>query len=254
MSFLKSSKFWKEMILILSGLMVGAAAVYYFMLPGKLVLGSISGLAIVINDLLGMIGINLKVSGIILILNAVLLVLAYVCLGPEVGVKTIVAALLLGPFIDLWGLIYPYEKLIDPGMTSVMGDPILDILAYCLLLGASQAVLFRINASTGGLDIVAMIMKKYLHTEIGTAVAVSGIAVCCTGFFINSFRIVVIGIIGTWVNGIFVDYFTTNLNKKKRVCVISAEHEKIRKFIAEELGRGCSLYNVTGGYTGQENI
>lgn len=247
-AFLSQKKFWIEIVALVAALLVGAAAVYYFLIPGNLILGSISGLAMVICSLLESAGIAMKVSVMVLILNAFLLILAYVFLGPEVGLKTIIASLLLGPFMDLWAWICPYDRLIEPGLTSVMGDPIFDLLGFVLLLGASQAFLFRINASTGGLDIVAMIMKKYLHWDIGTSVTVSGVIVCLSSFLVNPFRLVVIGLIGTWFNGIVVDYFTVSLNKRKRVCIISTEHEEIRKYIIGTLCRGCSLYDVKGGY------
>ena len=247
-AFLSQKKFWIEIVALVAALLVGAAAVYYFLIPGNLILGSISGLAMVICSLLESAGIAMKVSVMVLILNAFLLILAYVFLGPEVGLKTIIASLLLGPFMDLWAWICPYERLIEPGLTSVMGDPIFDLLGFVLLLGASQAFLFRINASTGGLDIVAMIMKKYLQWDIGTSVTVSGVIVCLSSFLVNPFRLVVIGLIGTWFNGIVVDYFTVSLNKRKRVCIISNEYEKIRQYIISTLCRGCSMYEVKGGF------
>lgn len=247
-AFLFQKKFWIEIVALVAALLVGAAAVYYFLIPGNLILGSISGLAMVICSLLESAGIAMKVSVMVLILNAFLLILAYVFLGPEVGLKTIIASLLLGPFMDLWAWVCPYERLIEPGLTSVMGDPIFDLLGFVLLLGASQAFLFRINASTGGLDIVAMIMKKYLHWDIGTSVTVSGVIVCLSSFLVNPFRLVVIGLIGTWFNGIVVDYFTVSLNKRKRVCIISNEYEKIRQYIISTLCRGCSMYEVKGGF------
>ena len=247
-AFLSQKKFWIEIVALVAALLVGAAAVYYFLIPGNLILGSISGLAMVICSLLESAGIAMKVSVMVLILNALLLILAYVFLGPEVGLKTIIASLLLGPFMDLWAWICPYDRLIEPGLTSVMGDPIFDLLGFVLLLGASQAFLFRINASTGGLDIVAMIMKKYLHWDIGTSVTVSGVIVCLSSFLVNPFRLVVIGLIGTWFNGIVVDYFTVSLNKRKRVCIISNEYEKIRQYIISTLCRGCSMYEVKGGF------
>ena len=253
-AFLKSAKFWKEIIILLLGILVGAAAVYYFLIPGNLILGSISGLAMVICSALEGIGVSIKVSMMVLALNSILLVLAYVFLGPEVGFKTVIASLVLGPFMDLWAWICPYENLMQPGMTSVMGSTVFDLLAFILLLGASQAILFRINASTGGLDIVALIMKKYLHCEIGTAVTVSGMAVCLSAFFVHPFHMVVIGIIGTWFNGIVVDYFTASLNKRKRVCIISPEYDRIRRYIVDDLYRGCSLYSQKGGFTGRENV
>mgnify|MGYP003398383447 FL=1 len=247
-AFLSQKKFWIEIVALVAALLVGAAAVYYFLIPGNLILGSISGLAMVICSLLESAGIAMKVSVMVLILNAFLLILAYVFLGPEVGLKTIIASLLLGPFMDFWAWICPYDRLIEPGLTSVMGDPIFDLLGFVLLLGASQAFLFRINASTGGLDIVAMIMKKYLHWDIGTSVTVSGVIVCLSSFLVNPFRLVVIGLIGTWFNGIVVDYFTVSLNKRKRVCIISNEYEKIRQYIISTLCRGCSMYEVKGGF------
>ena len=247
-AFLSQKKFWIEIVALVAALLVGAAAVYYFLIPGNLILGSISGLAMVICSLLESAGIAMKVSVMVLILNAFLLILAYVFLGPEVGLKTIIASLLLGPFMDLWAWICPYDRLIEPGLTSVMGDPIFDLLGFVLLLGASQAFLFRINAYTGGLDIVAMIMKKYLHWDIGTSVTVSGVIVCLSSFLVNPFRLVVIGLIGTWFNGIVVDYFTVSLNKRKRVCIISNEYEKIRQYIISTLCRGCSMYEVKGGF------
>ena len=247
-AFLSQKKFWIEIVALVAALLVGAAAVYYFLIPGNLILGSISGLAMVICSLLESAGIAMKVSVMVLILNAFLLILAYVFLGPEVGLKTIIASLLLGPFMDLWAWICPYDRLIEPGLTSVMGDPIFDLLGFVLLLGASQAFLFRINASTGGLDIVAMIMKKYLHWDIGTSVTVSGVIVCLSSFLVNHFRLVGIGLIGTWFNGIVVDYFTVSLNKRKRVCIISNEYEKIRQYIISTLCRGCSMYEVKGGF------
>ena len=247
-AFLSQKKFWIEIVALVAALLVGAAAVYYFLIPGNLILGSISGLAMVICSLLESAGIAMKVSVMVLILNAFLLILAYVFLGPEVGLKTIIASLLLGPFMDFWAWICPYYRLIEPGLTSVMGDPIFDLLGFVLLLGASQAFLFRINASTGGLDIVAMIMKKYLHWDIGTSVTVSGVIVCLSSFLVNPFRLVVIGLIGTWFNGIVVDYFTVSLNKRKRVCIISNEYEKIRQYIISTLCRGCSMYEVKGGF------
>ena len=90
--------------------------------------------------------------------------------------------------------------------------------------------------------------------DIGTSVTVAGAIICCTAFSINPFRLVIIGLIGTWINGLAIDYFTAGLNRRKRVCVISSEHEKIRKYIIETLHRGCSLYEVIGGYSGEKNL
>ena len=251
---LKTWKFWKELIIMTLGMLVCAAAVNYFLVPSKIIVGSITGLSIVLSAIFGGIGISIKVSTMIVIINAILLILAYLLIGPEFGLKTVYTALILGPLMDLWEKVLPLSSLLtEPGQTSIMNDPWFDLLCFVLLLSMSQAILFTINASTGGLDILGKIVNKYLHFDIGTSVAVAGIIICCTAFAINPFRLVVIGILGTFINGLCIDYFTASLHKRKRVCIISPEHERIREFIIEKLQRGCSLYEVTGGYSGEKN-
>ncbi|MBR4479180.1 MAG: YitT family protein [Bacteroidales bacterium] len=252
---LKNWKFWKELIIMTLGMLVGAAAVNYFLVPSKIIIGSISGLSIVLAAVFEGIGISIKVSTVIVIINAILLVLAYVLIGSEFGLKTVYTALILGPLMDLWEKIYPVANfLTEPGQTSIMNDPWFDLLCFVLLLSISQSILFNINASTGGLDILGKIVNKYFHLDIGTSVSVAGIIICCSAFAINPFRMVVIGILGTFINGLCIDYFTASINKRKRVCIISSEHERIREFIIEKLQRGCSLYEVTGGYSGEKNM
>ena len=253
-------KFWKELIIMTVGMFFGAAAVNYFLVPSHLVIGSISGLSIVLSQLL-----PIKVSVMIFIINAILLLLAWILIGKEFGAKTVYTALILGPLMDVWEAIMPAQKLAEmrlasdmpintANLTSVMGDPLLDLICFVLMLSISQAILFNINASTGGLDIIAKIINKYTHLDIGVSVTVGGAIICCTAFLINPVHLVIIGLVGTWVNGIVVDYFMASINQRKRVCVISDEHEKLRDFIVNRLHRGCSLYNVTGGYTGKQQV
>lgn len=242
-------KFWKELIIMTVGMMIAAAAVYYFMMPSNLIVGSISGLSLVIARITGW-----EMSIIVMAINAFLLVLAWLLIGKEFGAKTVYTAMILGPMIDLWGVICPAERLIPEGATSVMGEPFLDMICFVLVLSLSQTIMFSINASTGGLDILAKIVNKYLHFDIGASVAVAGAIICCTAFAINPFHLVVLGLIGTWINGLTIDYFTASFNRKKRVCIISKDHELIRRHIIEKLHRGCSLYPVVGGYSGEESF
>ena len=243
--------FWKELFIMTFGMFVSAAAVNYFLVPGKLIVGSISGLSIVISGIFDLFGMSVKVSTVIIIINAILLILAYLLIDKEFGIKTVYTAMILGPLMELWEKILPASKLLE-GSTSVMGDVWLDLCCFVLLLSAAQAILFHINASTGGLDILAKIVNKYLHFDIGASISVAGAIICCTAFAINPFRMVVVGLIGTWINGIVVDYFTASINKRKRVCIISDEHELLRQYIINTLDRGCSLYKVIGGYSGKE--
>ena len=236
------------------GMTLAAAAVYYFLMPSNLIIGSITGLSMVLSGVLGAAGITVKVSVMVTVINAILLIMAWFMIGPEFGAKTVYTALILGPLLEFWEWLLPYQQLVEPGSTSVMGDPWFDLLCFVLVLAASQTILFNINASTGGLDILAKIVNKYLHFDIGTSVTVAGGLICCTAFAINPFRMVVLGLIGTWINGIALDYFTASLNRRKRVCIISKDYERIRKFIIDDLYRGCSLYEVTGGFSGEKSM
>lgn len=291
---LGTAKFWRELILMTLGMFLGAAAVYYFLMPSHLVVGSISGLSIVLNTALG--GNADTLSYWVMGINAFLLVLAFFLIGNEFGAKTVYTAMILGPLIQVCDRLYPYtnltHKVIDApevlaqlqaGETVLdmngnpyilnragevmervrdsvmsgglgMGDVWFDLLCFVLLLSACQAVLFRINASTGGLDILGKIVNKYFHLDIGASVAVAGAIICCTAFLINDFRMVMIGLIGTWINGLVIDYFTAALNKRKRVCIVSDYHEQIRAYIVNDLVRGCSLYKIQGGFNGKEHI
>ena len=259
-------KFWKELIIMTLGMAVTAAAVYYFLVPSKLIIGTISGLSIVLTKIFEGMGINISLGTLIMVINIVLLILAFLLINKEFGAKTVYTALILGPLADLWAKILPWDAKNAAGeyilanhnpitgSASIMGDPWLDLCCFVLLLSASQALMFSINASTGGLDILAKIVNKYLHFDIGTSVSVAGALICCSAFAVNPFRMVVIGLIGTWINGLALDYFTAGLNRRKRVCIISSRYEEIRRFIIDELQRGCSLYEVTGGYNGKKNV
>ena len=252
--YLATWKFWKELIIMTLGMAIAAAAVYYFMMPSKLVLGSISGLSIVITNVLNMVGIPVKMSWIVTTINAILLVLAWLLIGKEFGAKTVYTAMILGPLLEFWEKVCPYERLVEAGQTSVMGDPLVDLICFVLIVSISQTILFSINASTGGLDILAKIVNKYLHFDIGVSVTVAGALICCSAFAINPFRMVVLGLIGTWMNGLALDYFMASVNKRKRICIVSDRNEEIRSYIVNTLERGCTLYDVHGGFSGAPHV
>ncbi|MBR5034517.1 MAG: YitT family protein [Bacteroidales bacterium] len=233
---------------------IAAIAVHYFMQPSGLIVGSISGLSIVIYRLTG-----IPVSAITFSINLILLVLAYFLIGKEFGIKTVYTALILSPWLRLFEwLDAKYD--IDPatflGFPNGTTDYWFYLLCFVFILSATQAILFNINASTGGLDILAKIVNKYLHIDIGTSVTVAGAIICCSAFFIpgNTLYLILLGFIGTWINGIVVDYFTAGLNAKKRVCIISPDYEKIRDFTVNTLKRGCTLYNAKGGYSQDDKV
>ena len=255
---LASRKFWIELIIMTLGMLLTAAAVYYFLVPSKLIVGTISGLSIVLCGIFENMGIHLSLSVVIMVINAILLILAYFLIGKEFGLKTVYSAMILGPLTDFWDAVLPWQTFATPnpitGAESVMGDPWFDLCCFVLMLSAAQALMFSINASTGGLDILAKIVNKYMHFDIGKSVSIAGAIICLSAFAINPFRMVVIGLIGTWINGLVVDYFTASLNNRKRVCVVTKDYDRVRRYIIDDLKRGCTLYEVIGGYTNEKSI
>ena len=263
---LLSKKFWIELIIMTLGMVMTAICVYYFLVPSKLIVGSISGLSIVLTNIFQSMGIHISLSMMITVINAILLVLAYLLIGKEFGLKTVYCALILGPLTKVCEWVYPWENLATPnsylvnmGVSpdaafSVMGNPWFDLLCCVVILSAAQTLMFSINASTGGLDILAKIVNKYLHFDMGKSVSVAGAIICLTAFAINPFQMVIIGLIATWINGMVVNMFTANLNRRKRVCIVSKDYDRIRRYIIDDLDRGCTLYEVIGGYTNEKSI
>lgn len=232
----------KEILIITFGMMIASAAVYFFLIPGKLVIGSIAGLALVISQL-----VPLPISVITLILNVILLVLGYSMAGKEFGVKTVYTSMLLSVYLFL------FEKII-PLQGSIMGDPWLDLLCFVLLIGLSQAILFSRNASSGGLDIIAKLLNKYFHMDLGKAVTMSGVVTSLTAVFVYDLKTVILGLLGTYINGLVLDHFIVGFNARKRVCIISDKYEEIQQFIVQTLERGVTLYPIYGGYQNEKRI
>jgi hypothetical protein len=253
---LQTKKFWIELFIMTAGMFVASIAVYFFLIPSKLIVGSITGLSIVVAKLFPI----LSVGTYIAIINAILLVLAFVLIGNEFGAKTVYTALILGPMIDFLGAMFPgmAERsvfAVQIGQTAQwIANPWFDLLCFVLVLSASQSILFSINASTGGLDILAKIINKYTHVSLGTSVAIGGGAICCTAFAINPVGLVLIGLIGTWVNGLIVNYFMANLNAKTLVNIITDDYEKIVDFVSKDIKRGITMRNVTGGYSKEAKV
>lgn len=226
----------REFFIITFGMMLVAAAVYFFMVPSNIVVGSISGLALVLSQLIG-----IQLSVITFILNAVLLVVGFIFIGKEFGAKTIYTSMLLPVFLWIYEMLFPVTK-------SVTGNPVFDLVTYILIVALGQAMLFHVNASSGGIDIVAKIISKFTHMEIGKAVTAAGMVTAMTSIFVYDFSTLVVSILGTYAIGVAVDYFIDGFNKRKRVCILSDNFQEIQDYIMKELNRGVTLYEAQGAY------
>lgn len=226
----------KELPQIIVGLAIVSAAVYFFMLPSHVSVGSASALAMIISNF-----VPLPVSAITLIMNIVLLILGYLLIGPEFGGKTLFCAVLMPAM--LWVL-----EMLFPNFQSLTQEPLLDVICYILVVGVGLSMLFSCNASSGGLDIVAKLMNKYLRMDLGQAMSVSGMLVALSSAMVYDKKTVVLSVLGTYFGGLILDHFIFGINIKRKVCIISPKVDQIVEYILHDLHSGCSLYDAIGAY------
>ena len=213
-----------------------AAAVYFFLVPSHASVSSISGLGIVLSNF-----VPLPLSAITMILNVVLLIIGFFTCGREFGAKTVYTSILLPAFIGL------FERLF-PDIGSLTDSQELDVLCYILVVSVGLSILFNRNASSGGLDIVAKIMNKYLHIELGRAMSLSGMCVALSAALVYDKKTVVLSVLGTYFNGLVLDHFIFDHNIKRRVCIITKKEEELRHFILTDLHSGATVYESYGAY------
>ena len=213
-----------------------AAAVYFFLIPSQTSISSISALAIIIAHY-----VPLHVSTVTMILNVVLLLIGFVTCGKEFGAKTVYTSILLPLYLAVFEHVFP-------DFESLTNSTELDVLCYILVVSIGLSILFNMNASSGGLDIVAKIMNKYLHMELGKAMSLSGMCVALSAALVYDKKTVVLSILGTYFNGIVLDHFIFDHNIKRRVCIITKNEEELRQLIIHDLHSGATIYEAIGAY------
>ena len=226
----------KETGILTVAVAIIAAAVYFFLVPSHASVSSISGLGIVLSNF-----IPLPLSVITMIMNVVLLLIGFATCGKEFGVKTVYTSVMLPVFLGLFEMLFP-------NFGSMTDSQELDVLCYILVVSVGLSILFNRNASSGGLDIVAKIMNKYLHMELGKAMSLSGMCVALSAALVYDKKTVVLSILGTYFNGIILDHFIFDNNIKRRVCIITKKEEELRQFITRDLHSGATIYEATGAY------
>lgn len=230
----------REIAVLTGAVAIIAAAVYFFLVPSHASVSSISGLGIVLANF-----VPLPLSAITMILNVVLLVIGFLTCGREFGAKTVYTSILLPAFIGL------FERLF-PNFGSLTDSQELDVLCYILVVSVGLSILFNRNASSGGLDIVAKIMNKYLHMDLGKAMSLSGMCVALSAALVYDKKTVVLSVLGTYFNGLVLDHFIFDNNIKRRVCIITGKEEELRRFIIEDLHSGATVYESYGAYNMQK--
>ena len=225
-----------ELFTLTAAVAIIAAAVYFFLVPSHASVSSISGLGIILTNF-----IPLPLSVVTMVLNVVLLIIGFITCGREFGTKTVYTSILLPVFIGIFERIFP-------NIGSLTKTQELDVLCYVLVVSVGLSILFNMNASSGGLDIVAKIMNKYLHIELGKAMSLAGMCVALSAALVYDKKTVVLSVLGTYFNGMVVDHFIFGQNLKRRVCIITKYEEELRNFILHELHSGATIYDAIGAY------
>ena len=213
-----------------------AVAVYFFLVPSHTSISSMSGLGIVLSNF-----VPLPLSAITMVLNVVLLIIGFFTCGKEFGLKTVYTSVMLPVFLGIFENIFPNTG-------SITNSQELDVLCYILVVSVGLSILFNRNASSGGLDIVAKIMNKYFHMELGKAMSLSGMCVALSAALVYDKKTVVLSVLGTYFNGIVLDHFIFDHNIKRRVCIITKKEEELRQFIVRDLHSGATIYEAIGAY------
>ncbi|MBQ5599776.1 MAG: YitT family protein [Lachnospiraceae bacterium] len=229
----------KYFLTIFGGTFIIAFGVYFFMNPFHIMCGSVTGLAIVLINF-----IPVPLSVMTFILNVICIILAFVFIDRKFGVKIIFISLLLPAIIFVFETFFPNPQ-------SLTGNLALDAIAMITVICFGQAILFNANAASGGLDIIAKMMNKYLHMELGKAIVIAGAVTVASSYFAYDIQTVVIGFMTTYFSGILLDYFIDGFTGKIRVCIISKHNDEIKRYVIEELQRGITVYTAVGGYSGE---
>ena len=226
----------KEYSIVTLGTLIVATGVFFFMLPSNVVAGSLTGLVMVLANF-----IPIKISVLTFIFNIGLLLIGFIFVGREFGGKTVYSSIIMPVFLGIYEFAFPNFK-------SLTDDVLLDTICYILIVSVGVALLFNVNASSGGLDIVAKILNKYTHIELGKAMTIAGMVTALSSALVYDTKILVLSVLATYANGIILDNFIDGYNRRKRVCILSSNYEQIQDFITNELKRGVTLYQAVGGH------
>ncbi|MDF2521579.1 MAG: YitT family protein [Clostridia bacterium] len=231
----------REYILVTIGSILVAAGIHFFLVPNNLAAGGVSGLAMVIGRYAPSIPIGL----LMLVMNVILFVVAFILLGSGFGAKTIYSSL------SLSGIIWLFERIM-PMNAPITGDVFIELIFGILISAIGMGIIFNQDASTGGTDIIAKIINKYAHIDIGKSLLLSDFVITLLAAIAFDARTGMYALLGVVINGFVIDTVIEGLNVSKQVMIISSKAEEVKRFILEDLGRGATVYTAKGAFTEEE--
>ena len=243
-----SGKIWRFLIINVGCLMM-AAGIYFFKAPNGFATGGVSGISIILARISEFIGLPITQSVYMLAINVILLILGVLVLGRKCGLWTIYCSIVMSLENMLFEFLLPIE-VIAGGAKTLTGEPILELVYAVMLTGIGAAFLFKNNASSGGTDIVALILKKYTHMNVGTALLFSDFVIASSTFFVYSDPSVgLFALLGLFSKVFVVDDILDSMNMCKAFTIITTKPRQIEDYITKKMKRGATVYHAEGAFT-----
>lgn len=231
----------KEYLLLSFGTLLVAVGVYFFKFPNNFSIGGVTGLSI----LFGSISKSMSPGTFVLIINCLFLILGFIFLDKGFGVKTVYCSLLLSAIIKVFEI---YLPLTNP----ITDQKLLELLYSVVFPAIGSAILFNMDSSTGGTDIVAMIMKKYTPLDIGKSLLYSDFLIAFSAIFLFGIETGMYSMLGLGLKSLIVDSVIESINLKKSFTIITDKPHEVCTFINDELHRGATMWPAVGAFTEEE--
>ncbi len=234
----QKKRFLNELIWMTFGTLILSAGVYFFKFPNNFSMGGVSGLSILLGKALPVLSPSTYNS----IINVLFLILGFLLLDKSFGFRTVYCSLLSAGLIEVFSWVVP--------MSAPLADQlILELLFAVILPALGAAILFNIDASSGGTDIAAMILKKYTGLDVGSALLVSDIAIAAAALVVFDLTAGLCSLLGLALKSVLVDSAIESLNRRKAFFIITSDPEHVCSYVTHTLGRGATLWQAQGAYT-----
>ena len=232
----------KNFSLLTISTLIMAVGIYFFKFANNFTFGGITGIAVLVAKFL-----PISASDFSFVVNILLLIIGWIVLGKSFAEKTAYSTILLSVSLSLLERIYPMSH-------PLTNEPLLELIFAILLPALGSAILFNIGASSGGTDVIAMILKKYTSVDIGKGLMISDLIFTLAGFLVFNVKTGLYSLFGLIMRSALIDNFIESFNRSKYFHVVTSNATCICDFIQNDLQRGATIVNATGAFTGDENI
>ena len=244
-------------VLLIVGIIMMSASVYFFQTPNDFTLGGIAGIAVIINSFIPAPVNAILTQGVIMaIINVLLLIVGLIILGKQCTIRTIFCSLAytliiwLCEYFDIIGLINTAVG--REGIRSLTDQPLLELVYAILLFGVGGALIFNCGASSGGTDIIALILKKYTSLNVGMALMIIDMIVVLISFYTFDVDKGLFSVLGLFTKSFLLDGVIEAIGKTKSITIITRNPEIISDYILKVINHGFTMYDAEGGYTGEK--